>query len=144
MKQLNNNKKKIIIFSVVVLLLCTGFYSIPYFSIYRMQKAVENKDITALSSYINFPLLKNNLQTKFIAENQTEEDVHNFANEMLDVLITPENLSTMMKGSMNIFHGRYENFNKFIVRVKKEEQTISFIFYRDGLFAWKLSNLIPQ
>lgn len=94
-----------------------------------------------------------------------------FINPMIDALVTPESLAMMMKGekpkpannstqspspassevvasesseSNDDTSMSYENFDRFVVTVKKKgstEEPFGLVFNRDGLFSWKLSAL---
>jgi type II secretion system protein G len=84
-------------------------------------------------------------------------------NPMIDELVTPEHLAMMMKpqpgendnawawltqpDAETRMSMSYESFNRFVVKVKDAGQPIiGFIFTRDGLFSWKLSdaNFLPK
>lgn len=84
-------------------------------------------------------------------------------NPMIDALVTPESLSMMMQGNKPNLAERkleaegkpkessetemsmgYENFNKFIVSVKKKgdnNSPIVFVLHREGFLNWKLASL---
>lgn len=86
-------------------------------------------------------------------------------NQMIDAFITPESLAMLVKGeehqmgesgksqkgesssetdSETITSMSYEGMNQFVVRVKEKdssEDSIKFIYKRDGIFSWKLSAL---
>lgn len=93
-----------------------------------------------------------------------------FINPMIDALVTPESLAMMMKGekpkpannsvqspspeseivasksseSDDDTSMSYENFDRFVVTVKKKgstEEPVGLVFNRDGIFSWKLSAL---
>lgn len=87
-----------------------------------------------------------------------------FIDRMIEVFITPESIAIMMNGEKprlektesvqnsktsseesNIETLRsYENFNRFVVKIKKKdspEGPIELVFKRDGIISWKLSAL---
>lgn len=81
-----------------------------------------------------------------------------YINPMIDTYVTPQSLARMMKGespqpkkggakSKPIepdYSMAYESFDRFVVNVKKKGSTqkpVGLVFYRHGLFSWKLSAL---
>jgi len=106
------NKTK---FSAAVVLVVFGvwFFFTPHLAVSAMKSAAEAHDSAKLSSYVNFPALKENLKATFNAklasEVTKEKDGNPFAalgaamaaaliNPMIDALVTPESLAMMMKG----------------------------------------------
>lgn len=90
------------------------FYFTPYIAANNMRKAAEAGDSAILSSYINFPSLKESLKANFNAMFATEvvknKDGNPFEalgaalaaaliNPMIDALVTPESLAMMMQGN---------------------------------------------
>ena len=90
-----------------------------------------------------------------------------FIDRMIEVFITPESIAIMMNGEKprlekpesvqnsktsseesNIETLRsYENFNRFVVKIKKKdspEGPIELVFKRDGIISWKLCALRLQ
>lgn len=140
-----------------------------------MKSAAEARDAARLADYVNFPALKESLKGSVnakIAASTSKEMAGNpfgapgmalaaaMIGPMVDALVTPENLSLMMKGSkpqpgrpaeesksndadVNVSMS-YETFDRFVVTVGKKgatETPIGFVFLRDGLISWKLSAL---
>ena len=84
---------------------------------------------------------------------------------MVDVLITPESLTRLLQGQRPAkaaagavlggqdkpgpsaaldTHFAYESLNRFVFSVKKqdtEDEPVDLVFYREGLFDWKLAEL---
>lgn len=98
---------------VIVLVVCTGFYFSPYLAVYNMKKAAEAKDADALSSYVDYPSLRETLKANFnakmaseVAKSQTGNPFEALGsalaaaliNPMIDALVTPESLAMLMKG----------------------------------------------
>ena len=90
---------------------------------------------------------------------------------MVDALVTPEGLIEMMQGKdlgeiapasagsnsgssstpanqakMNVTKAGYENLSRFVVKVGEpsEEESLSLVFSRHGLFSWKLARIRLQ
>ena len=104
--------KKIAVVAIILLVSVWFFYT-PYIAAYNMKKAAEINDSAALSSYINFPSLKESLKANInamfaeefvVGENSDPMEALGaalavaFINPMIDALVTPESLSMMMKG----------------------------------------------
>ena len=144
-----HHKIKIAIIAVVMML-CAGFYSAPYFTVLAMKSAADAKDAEKLSSYVNFPALKENLKGTFnakVASEATKQEnpfaalgaamAAAFINPMVDAFVTPESLAMMMKGDKPQagksadaskssdrdvdIHMAYESFDRFVVTVKKKD-----------------------
>jgi hypothetical protein len=92
----------------------TWFYFTPHLAAKEMKSAADAKDAAKLASYVNFPVLKENLKTRFtakVAAGVTKDKSANpvgalgsamvgaFVNPMVDALVTPENLAKMMEAS---------------------------------------------
>jgi Protein of unknown function (DUF2939) len=107
-----NTKTKLsiaIIFSAISI----WFYFTPYLTVRAMKSAVEAKDSSKLSDYIDFPAVKENLKVslnaKFATKFTKEKDAKPYGafgtllaakliTPMIDALVTPESLAMMMKG----------------------------------------------
>lgn len=100
--------------TVIVVVVGVWFYFTPYIAANNMKKAAEANDSATLSSYINFPSLKESLKANFNAMLATEvvksKDSNPFEalgaamaaaliNPMIDALVTPESLAMMMQGN---------------------------------------------
>jgi len=110
----NVNKNIRIGLVLVALVLCIGFYLSPYLSVYNMRNAAERKDVDALSSYVDYPLLRESLKANFNAkmagEAAKDQNANPFKvfgaalasaymNPLIDALVTPENLASLMMKS---------------------------------------------
>jgi hypothetical protein len=100
--------------TVIAAVVGVWFYFTPYIAANSMKKAAEANDSATLSSYINFPSLKESLKANFNAMLATEavksKDSNPFGalgaalaaafiNPMIDALVTPESLAMMMQGN---------------------------------------------
>lgn len=109
-------KKAIYGIAITVIAAAVGvwFYFTPYIAANNMKKAAEASDSATLSSYINFPSLKESLKANFNAMLATEVVKNKegnpfealgaalaaaFINPMIDALVTPESLAMMMRGN---------------------------------------------
>lgn len=156
-----------------------GFlYASPYIAAYNMEKAAEANDGKKLSTYIDFPALKESLKSNLnaaivsqAADNHKDNPMGALGavfasaliNPMVDALVTPENLVTMMKGEKPDLQSsskekpnptestpdadmemKYESFDEFSIAVKSkkgDDDPVVFILSRNNLFFWKLSGL---
>ncbi len=97
----------------VVLVVCTGFYFSPHLAVHNMKKAAEAKDADALSSYVDFPSLRESLNANFnakmvseVAKSKSGDPFEALGaaiataliNPMIDALVTPESLAILTKG----------------------------------------------
>lgn len=102
-----------VIITVIAVVFGGWFYFAPYIAANNMKNAAEVNDPTTLSSYINFPSLKESFKANFNAILATEviasKDNNPFEalgaafataliNPMIDALVTPESLTMMMQG----------------------------------------------
>ena len=105
---MSNKAKFFAVFTVLGIL----FYFTPYLTLFSMKSAADAKDAAKLSSYVNFPALKENLKASFNAKLASETMKSDnpfsalgaafasaFINPMIDGLVTPESLAMMMKGN---------------------------------------------
>lgn len=89
-------------------------YFTPYIAANNMEKAAKANDSATLSSYIDFPLVKENLKANFnaiiateLAKKKTGDSsdalvaamATAFISPMVDALVTPENLAMIMQGN---------------------------------------------
>lgn len=97
----------------VISVVSVWFYFTPYIAANNIKKAAEANDSATLSSYINFPSLKESLKANFnamLAAEVVKSKEGNlfeamgaalaaaFINPMIDALVTPESLAMMMQG----------------------------------------------
>jgi hypothetical protein len=106
-------KKVVALVLLVVLALAASSYFSPYFTIYAMKQAVDRRDAQALSEYIDFPALRENidaqLQAKVRRQLSTPETrgnplanlgagiVSNLARPKIDAMISPAGLIVLLK-----------------------------------------------
>lgn len=97
---------------LVLLAIVGWFFASPYLAVKNMKDAADKRDATTLSSYVNYPALKENLKASFSAgmNAKAEEKSSNplagfgaalasaFMGPMIDAIITPEGLAAMMRG----------------------------------------------
>ena len=98
---------------VSAFLFCAWFYFTPYLAVRGMKSALAARDAARLSSYVNFPSLKESLKANVNAmlasEIMEKKEANPFGaigtalaaviiNPMIDAFVTPENLATLMKG----------------------------------------------
>ncbi|MCB1657308.1 MAG: DUF2939 domain-containing protein [Moraxellaceae bacterium] len=162
-----------------------GFYATPYYTAHQMQQAAQANDSTKLNSYIDYSAVKQSLKASLnssisqsLLKNKTDSGMNAFAtmfaaafvNPLIDVLVTPENLSLMLQANMPkdlqsaqdsnnksdtskaeeevITHKYYQDFDHFVVDVAHHsapDKPFSFTFSRQGLLGWKLTGLaIPN
>ncbi|MFY9329739.1 MAG: DUF3426 domain-containing protein [Georgfuchsia sp.] len=148
---LKSNVAKLSI-AVVFMLFGVWFYFAPYIAVRGMRSAAEAKDAATLSSYVNFPALRENLKATANARlfSQVVNENDPFAalrvvmagaliNQIADAFVTPESLTLMLHGAKpqsgsNIPQPTqsapetdttmsYESFDRFVVTVKGKEDT---------------------
>lgn len=108
-------KKGIYITLFAVLTLALIVFASPYIACYNLKKAVNNKDGNAISKYIEFPTLRENIKSKMMAEvtkkfmqSQKGKEVNPFeilgvslvqpiVNNMVDVIVTPQLLINLFE-----------------------------------------------
>ena len=103
------------VLNFVLLTACTGFYFSPDLTVHNMKKAAEAKDAANLSSYVDFPSLREYLKANYygqlaseLARSNKGNAFNTFAtslaatliNPMVDALITPESLAMLMRGEI--------------------------------------------
>ena len=91
------------------------FYATPYLAVSNMKSAAEANDAERLSSYVNFPQLRENLKADFSAKLSGAAQRHPengndglqalgaamavaLINPMIDALVTPASLGLIMQG----------------------------------------------
>ena len=154
------------------------FFS-PYLAAYSMKRAAENRDADKLSSYVDFPAVKESFKGQInakVASDMAQISKDNpfsglgvalaaaFISPMVDALVTPENLRSMMEGEKPKLGNSqtepttaksgepnkdieldmaYKGLNQFSIVVwqKDKPEKITFILNRDGLISWKLVSI---
>ena len=107
-----NTKSKAAIVDVC-LVAGSAVYASPYFAVRGMRATAQEKDAARLSSYVNFPAVKESLKGAFNAKLAAEAAKNGekspfgvlgaamaaaLINPMIDALVTPEGLAMMLKG----------------------------------------------
>jgi Protein of unknown function (DUF2939) len=99
---------------VIPLVLVAGLawvYASPYLALKNMKDAADRRDAPVLSSYVNFPAVKENLKASFSASVSAKAGGNNnplavfgtalasaFLNPMIDAIVTPEGIAAIMRG----------------------------------------------
>jgi hypothetical protein len=97
--------------AIVFVAFCTWFYFTPHLAAHGMKTSAEAKDAAKLSSYVNYPALKENLKASFgakltsgVAKESKLLGVLGAAladvvvNPTIDALVTPESLAMILRG----------------------------------------------
>lgn len=168
---------------LVFLVAGAGFYATPYYAAHQMQQAAQSNNHQALNSYVDYPALKESLKVSLnnsvgesLLKNKTDSGINAFAamfaaafvNPLVDMLVTPENIATMLQADMPkdlqksknstptqspeddtlITRKYYQDFDHFVIDVssqKRPNEPFKFTFTRQGLLGWKLTGLtIPK
>lgn len=97
---------------IILLVLAVLFAASPYWSLYRMRRAVQSNDAIYVSDHVDFPQLRESLKATFkteMAKEVAKKDTDGFEalgvafgammiGPMVDALVTPEGLIAMMQG----------------------------------------------
>lgn len=141
----------------LVVISSVWFYFTPYIAAKNMKKAAESNDPVALSSYINFPLLKESLKANFSATLASEvvnnKDNNPFAalgavlaaamiNPIIDALVTPESLAMMMNGKKPNIDNNAQN--KDIPKTADHDADVSMNYQNFDTFVVSVKNRISQ
>ncbi len=104
-------------FSVFAVILCLSFYFTPHLAVHNLQNAAEARDAAKISSYVDFPALKESLKANFnammakeVANKATENGFEALGmafaaalvNPLIDALVTPESLAMMLEGEKSL------------------------------------------
>ena len=97
---------------LVVAVAAVAFYSTPYIALYSIHRAVERNDAEAVSRYVDFPVLRENIREKVMdhmaAITPPSSGVMGdlgqrlalvAANQMVDRLVTPEGVVMLMENT---------------------------------------------
>jgi hypothetical protein len=101
-----------VLVGVGLLAIIGWFFVSPYLAVKNMKDAADKRDATTLSSYVNYPALKENLKANFSASMNAKaaEKSDNplagfgatlasaFMGPMIDAIVTPDSLAAMMRG----------------------------------------------
>ncbi len=107
-----SKKKWFALVALITAVIGTIFYFTPHIAVYNMRKAIENKDMDAFSSYVNYPSLRESFKALLaapMAAVMKDNSGNPFAflgnamasammNSMIEAYTTPESVSEMIKG----------------------------------------------
>lgn len=89
-------------------------YASPYYAVYQMKQAAQQRDAERLNNYVDFPVLRQNLQAAIDQKlqqtlQQTRDNnpfsglaagiAGKFATMMIDAIVTPQGLAAIVNGS---------------------------------------------
>ena len=163
--------KKIPLLIVALLVIVAGYlYASPYLALNSIKNAAQARDAEKLSSYIDFPSVKQGVKeqvkAKFAAEMMAGDNKGGFealgsmfaatmTDTLVDGLITPEGVAAIMvkkeeqesneaqEESEDLqYETSYASFNSFNVDINNAEgkDGIRIVLHRDGL-SWKVTNI---
>ncbi|GAB3913302.1 hypothetical protein GCM10028803_57270 [Larkinella knui] len=143
----------------------------PYYTVYQLKKSVKAKDAARIADHVDFARLRQNLKDQLNARavNAIQHKRNDpaatiaagltglFAGAVVDQMVTPAGLATMMRGqSVNplkkstggttepfgTVRFRFNSFDTFSAYVPDQQgHDIRFVLTRDW-FDWKLTNVI--
>ncbi|MCH4245330.1 DUF2939 domain-containing protein [Acinetobacter gerneri] len=106
-------RKITIFFSLIILCLVTIFFATPYWTLYKIKQAVDQNNAEALSSYIDYPSLRNNLKPQIQQQIQHKLGVDHpdnqieawgavvsekLSNQVVDLVVNPEAIQLLLQG----------------------------------------------
>lgn len=108
-------KKKLVIGGVVlaVVAAAVAFYATPYIALYSIHRAVERGDAEAVSRYVDFPVLREDIRATVLAQMEAvtaaqpgggalaglgQRMANTMANQMVDRMVSPEGVMLLMDG----------------------------------------------
>lgn len=162
--------------SAVLLFFSILYFGSPYYTLYKLKNAIENKDSESISKHVDFQSLRTNLKEQMnamMASKMAELQKDNpfaalgmvFASKMVDTLVdsmvTPYALNRVFKGekpnTQNLANRQdsssdtkpfkeattsYHNLNTFYVVVPADKDESKIVMEREGMFDWKVKNVI--
>jgi Protein of unknown function (DUF2939) len=169
-------KKALLLGSIFGGIIVSGawLYATPYLAVRGMRAAAEARDAAALSAYVDFPAVRESVKTSFagkvaaVAAPVQDNPLAAFgvaiagafANPMIDVLVTPEGLSQLLRGDVPARAASavqaaapgteletttgYDGPSAFVLTVKLKGTSnapITFVMNRRGLVSWKLTGV---
>jgi hypothetical protein len=101
-----------VVLGIALLAVVGWFFASPYLAVKNMKDAADKRDASTLSSYVNYPALKENLKASFSANmnEKAQEKSSNplagfgaalasaFMGPMIDAIVTPDSLAAMLRG----------------------------------------------
>lgn len=157
-------------FALLAMAAAAGIYFSPYLALSRMRDAAAAGDTEELSTYVDYPQLRENLKTE-LAERITRTGTGNTApfaalgatfgralmDPLIDAMVTPQGLALLLAGviperqaARNEEPGTfpepemsYRNWNQFEVRFEPEglRPGLALVLQRSGLADWKLTHV---
>jgi hypothetical protein len=105
-------KKLLVTGGIVVAILISCYFASPYWTLYRLKRAVDQNDAIFVADHVDFPRFRESLKgalTASLAKEAAKEDAEGFEalgaafgalmlGPMIDSLVTPEGLIQMMQG----------------------------------------------
>lgn len=106
-------KKITIFFSLIILCFAAIFYATPYWTLYQIKQAVDQNNAEALSSYIDYPSLRNNLKPQIQQQIQHKLGVDHpdnqieiwgatlseqLSNRVVDLVVHPNSIALLLQG----------------------------------------------
>lgn len=108
-------KSKFFLWILFILLIGIGFAATPFWTLYHLKKAADQKDAVALSKYVDYSAVRENLKVdlkaKMAGEMTKRNDklpgiaagalaalAGNVVDPLVDALVTPDSLAMVMKG----------------------------------------------
>jgi hypothetical protein len=135
-------------------LVITYLIASPFITFNQIKFAVVNGNSEKLATYVDFPILRDNLKSQLKQDIQIKKDMRSDGDEFTtdiinDIIdeITTRGIIKVLYGNQNTFskfqiqdaiNYKFINFNKFSITIKDDAE---LIFFRNG-FNWKLNNII--
>lgn len=106
-------KKITIFFSLIILCFVAIFFATPYWTLYKIKQAVDQNNAEALSSYIDYPSLRDNLKPQIKQQIQHKLGVDHpdnqieiwgatlseqLSNHVVDLLVHPNSIALLLQG----------------------------------------------
>jgi hypothetical protein len=104
--------KKLTLALILAAIICAGIFFSPYLAIHQLRNAVIDRDVTALSEHVDFPVLKENIKLQLMEKmseklNALEMKNNPFAaigqalaygivDKIVDTMISPSGLITIL------------------------------------------------
>ncbi|WP_338845204.1 DUF2939 domain-containing protein [Massilia sp. W12] len=154
---------------IVLLAYAAWIVASPHVALRNMRQAAERNDAQAFSSYVDYPQLRESMKV------QLQQKMHREAgavggflgalimNPLLDYLVTPEGMQTIMlearladkprrgqdakqeeAAARKKTHtsGSYDGWSRYVVEIKHDDgHSLSLVLQRHGLSEWKLSGI---
>ncbi|RKQ60809.1 hypothetical protein C8E02_0564 [Vogesella indigofera] len=120
------------------------FYYTPYMAVHGMQDAVQERNATKLASYVDFPVVKENLKAELNGQMLQKLQGNPFAavgvvfagalvNAMVDAIVSPQGLAMMMQGEKPLPAATAEATDSNMQKQPNEADKVEFKMGYDGL-----------